>query len=385
MLKRINQKWLYLDSFSVFYVDVFILFFIFLIFNSLIIYQIASCIFALLFIYRFIYRYKKINTFTYYSINEDKQVCDQKMRGYQLGDVVAIIMNLLICLTANSNFMNQYENSLLWLVVFYSIFYFAFGSLSIIKNKMGWRILCILMSTMQGLMLCLFLMVEVLSRITSLLEGKNWDSILFMNDSTIDLIIGVGFVFEKVPIFTVVIILVSILLYIILIIGTPVYQQEQLTYSFKIVAIVITLCSIITFFLIDRMTPEILKHVNNNINDINKSKEIFNGAQIEYISYYKSYSKGNISSFFYLLLLPYTFGILVAYSVIDFVKRKNVKYINESFKIISNKNKDYFDCNKDYNLKKYLYYGGDKWRIEISVKQLELEEMLFKFNNNSSI
>jgi hypothetical protein len=206
-------------------------------------------------------------------------------------------------------------------------------------------------------------MVEVLSRITSLLEGKNWDSILSMNDSSIDLIVTAGFIFEKTPIFTVVTILISILLYIILIIGTPVYQQEQLTLSFKIVAIVIALCSIITFFLIDIMTPEILKHVNNTINDINKSKEIFAGAPIEYISYYKSYSKGNISSLFYILLLPYTFGIIVANIVIDFVKRKNVKNINESFKIISNQNKDYFDCNNDYNLKRYLYYGGDKWKI----------------------
>jgi len=130
------------------------------------------------------------------------------MRGYQLGDVVAITINIVICLTANSKFMNQYGNSLLWFIVFYSGFYFAFASLSIIRNKMGWRILCILMSTMQGLMLCLFLMVEVLSRITSLLEGKNWDNILSMNDSTIDFIVSVGFVFEKVPILTVVTILI---------------------------------------------------------------------------------------------------------------------------------------------------------------------------------
>ncbi len=233
----------------------------------------------------------------------------------------------------------------------------------------------------------MFLMAGVLSRITSLLEGKNWDSIFFINESTIDLIVAAGFIFEKIPLFTVVTILISILLYIILIIGIPVYQQEQLTLSFKIVAIIIALCSIIIFFLIDIMTPEILKHVNNTINDINKSKRIFTGAPKEYISYYISFSKGNISSLFYLLLLPYTFGIIVANIVIDFMKRKNVKSINESFQIISNynQNKDYFDYNKDYNFKRYLYYGGDKWKIEISAKQLELEKILLEFNNNRPV
>ncbi len=158
---------------------------------------------------------------------EDKeQVFDQKMRGYQLGDIVAIMMNLLLLVAENSDFMNQYGSNLFWVVAFYTGIFFIAASLAIIKNNIIWRIICIVMSTMQGVMACLFLISAVPLQISLIMEENSLNNMYFITDSAIKSIIDLGFVFEKTPILTMFTIFISIILYTILIIGTPVYQQE---------------------------------------------------------------------------------------------------------------------------------------------------------------
>lgn len=115
-IKKIGQKWLSIGSIAAFYIGFFIsLVFLFL-FENIRLYQILNCIFTILFVYRLVYRYKNINSLTYYSLEYKEQVVDQKMRGYQLGDIVAIMMNFLLLVVESSDFMNQYGNNLFWVV-----------------------------------------------------------------------------------------------------------------------------------------------------------------------------------------------------------------------------------------------------------------------------
>ena len=113
--KRLT-KWLSIGSIAAFSIGFFIsLVFLFL-FENIRLYQILNCIFTILFVYRLVYRYKNINSLTYYSLEYKEQVVDQKMRGYQLGDIVAIMMNFLLLVVESSDFMNQYGNNLFWVV-----------------------------------------------------------------------------------------------------------------------------------------------------------------------------------------------------------------------------------------------------------------------------
>lgn len=130
------------------------------------------------------------------------------------------------------------------------------------------------------------------------------------------------------------------------------------------------------------MTPDIIQYASDTFENIENNKE-FVGAPLEYILYYKEYSKGNISNLFYLLLLPYTFGILVANLVIDFVKRKNMKYANESLNNIHEIKSNNFDYAFEYYMKRYLYHGGEKWKYDMIIRQVEMEKNLYELKNTN--
>lgn len=383
MLSKINNKWLDLDSFTAFYVGVFFSFAFMYLFKSEKPFQIFILLFTILFIYRIFDRHKKIKMLTYYSLSEKNQLTDQTRRGYQLGDIIAIMVNLLLCVSGESDFMNQYGDSLFWIVGVYSAIYFAVASLAIIRNNIGLRILCIFLSTMQGLLCCIYLLIILLTLITSLLGINNISAMPTINDSMIDDFIYLGYILETMPIITISTIFISILLYIILIIGTPAYQQEQLVLCLKIVAIIVAMCGILAFFIANLLTPEIMQHIYNNLKSGNSS-EVFKGAPKEFALYYNNFSKGNVSNLFYLLFLPYTFGILTANLITDYVKRKNIENASESFNHISFDKIESIDYFNEYYIKRYFYYGGEKWKYEMSIKQYEMENMLSQIQNKHS-
>ncbi len=384
ILKWANHKWLYMSSYSTFFIGFMVSIIFLMIFKNKMIFQISNYIFIVFLIYRIIYQFIKIKNLKYYSLKDEKQVHDRKMRGYQIGDVVSLTMILILSISENSNFMNQNENSLLWVILSYSIIFLVIASLAIIKNNIFLRTISVMLSTIQGLIIFLSLSAILLIQIKSLMEGDGFYIIYdgTGTDSVGEMLIKLSFVFEQNPMITIVTVIISILLYASLIVGTPTYQQEQLALSFKIITIVIALLGIITFFLanfIELNIPQDIKEIIDNF----ANEEVYVDEIQKFVSYYQGYSKENILNLFYLLFLPYTFGIIVSELIMDLKKRRNTRNVDIILERIIELKLKKLDILIDNHLKKYLYYGGDKKVYEISINQIEIEKILYELKNRN--
>ncbi|QSX04787.1 hypothetical protein JYG23_08710 [Sedimentibacter sp. zth1] len=359
-MKKVIDKIFYTNSIKLFYILFFLstIFFVFI--KSKIFYIISVIMSCIIFGYRLINRHKKIKMLEFYSLDDEKQTNDRKMRSYQFSDCVAIVVNVILCISMDEVFMKYYGNSLIWIVVCYASIYFVSVYFSIQKNLITLKVLCVLMSTMQGLLIFLGLIIFVVIMLSVFVHGNCVNIPNLFDKSQIDSIVMWGFIFEKMPLITSVTASISIILYIVLIFGTPYYQYNKLIYAFKTAIIIFTLCSIVMFFVINIATDSIVQFAHE------KGKMLLENMPNDTIDmsiydYYKNFSKTNLSNLVYLLLLPYTFGILVSGLIIDIKKNMNVKKADKAFEVIMT----HKWLEIDYYLKKYYYYGGDKSKMQM--------------------
>lgn len=170
------------------------------------------------------------------------------------------------------------------------------------------------------------------------------------------LVIVGTYILEYYPLFTVIPMAVSALLYAIYIFNTPAYQLDKIKIAYNVVNISATLVGVFAFF----FSRYYEKNIMENMEAIMRSDECIDFFQImpNAMKYLEEFGEGNINNLFYLLVLPYTFGILVANMCIEKKERKADKKRKEILKNI------YFldMCNKEKIIelkKEYLYWGGN--------------------------
>lgn len=374
--KKLWHRWMSLGSLVAFYSGFFISLLLVFISKSPLLFQITNLICTALFLSRIIYRARGLRNLDYYSLHDESQSIDRRMRGHQLGDIVAIILYLLLFISEFTDIMIQYGDSLLWVIIIYASAYFALASLAITRNRLIYRIACILASTIQGLILCFILMVFLLLQARSLMEGHGFNLTFTIDNATSELFIGGGFLFESTPYLTLVTTLISTLLYISFIVGTPVYQLEQTALGFKITTIIVALGSIVAFFATAIIAPQITQYATAALKNTAQKGILPADAPPELILYLKNYTKTNLSNLFYLLLIPYTFGILIANLFLDLKKNYSAKHVKAALKNFLQAGEVADVAQYDRNMKKFLYYGGELWKYEVQSMQLKYESVL---------
>lgn len=371
-----KNRWIKsLSSFTVFCTCFFIMMVALFIFKNVYVIKILSILFILLFLFRLKCRFNSIRKLEYYKVGFNKQIDDVTNRGKQVGDVIAIMMYVLLLLCSEP-LTNTRDN--IACLTFYFIVYFAMTKFAIVKNNNFFRTVGILMTTIQGLLASLIVLVILLKTLSNFTESGNLliDYSMITDTISTELFLTSGFFLETYPGISIIMICVTIILYIGIILITPVYQQENLFVSFKVVTLIVTLGGIIVFFITSNLTSSLIQHIKANFQDIDRYTFFYKGAPIEYIEYCRNLSMVNIKNIFYILLLPYTFGIIVANMVIDCVKKRNKKRINMAYDVLF-KGKSYLpDSEKEYYIKMYHYYGGDSFQYDIFKRQKDMEERL---------
>lgn len=325
-------------------------------------------IFFVIYLVRIVYavmRNSKINSIIYdgdtIDYSESKKVCADNC-----ADVVAMIVYVIMLLSKNPQIAKLLISDNITLVLFYSLIYFIFVYYSIKNDYVILKICTLLCSTIQGVMFLLVMITIPLRSLVYSMENQKLiiETIPIDRDSFCSSIIIIGHMLEKHPLYTFIPLIISIILYTVYICMSPGFQLGKIKIAMQIVNILIVTISIIMFFgadylnvYVNQFKKSIMLGNNNNYDFKGKAWEI------EILKYIKNFETVNIKNLLYLLVVPYSGGILYANLIVElkirYIKKKTNTILEN---MIDNKKIE----NKER--KRYFYYGGDKIHYKLCRK-----------------
>lgn len=367
-LKKCIKRALLCSSFAAFYVA-FILSFPFIkIVNGYIFILLLDIIYL---ISRIIYRIYLLKECDHIEIENSKinYSKDQIMRANYFGDIMGIIIYIVLIVSIK-NPKSTLLNGMMSIPLVYCFIYFACAYFSVLKNYVTLKAITILSSTIQGVMV---IMISVLYALEGVLycmqkiaqQGEGIEKVTIQMPDVAQGIIYVSYILEKYPIFTIIPMVISIVLFVLFIYMTPVYQLSKLKLAFQIVNVFMVLIGILSFFLANYFG----EFINSNKMLLMTSSmyqefvdEVVNGK-----TYFENFGTSNIKNLFYLAVLPYTFGILTANVIMEL----RVKYAERKSESILEKLKEVRVLTEEEKIqlrKKYYYFGGKKHNFDLCEK-----------------
>lgn len=355
-VKNMVKKVLHVNTVSAFYIPfIFIvIFFLMKLEKGILIGSVIACIY---FAIRLIYRGKCIKYGQMIELKKLDFTEDQVVQGDNLGDVAAIILYLIFGVSEMPS-ANAYVEGWTGVLLIYCFVYFATAAFSIKKDWVIFKIATLLMSTIQGVMCLVILLGYACIVVMTIFDGRNVEVMFQVNTRYVveSLIVGSAYSFETFPIYTLVPIVVSALLYVIYILFTPIYQLDKMKIAYNIVNILVTLIGVFAFF-ISKYYGGIIE--KNKVAFMNSDVGVDMISNIPtLVDYLDKFDESNIYNLFYLLILPYTFSILVASMCIEMKERKAVQMRKDILERI-----DVYETNDEEKIlelkKEYLYWGGD--------------------------
>jgi len=325
---------------------------------------------------RIIYRIYLLKQCDYIEIKNDKidYSRDQEIRANYFGDIIGIIIYIVLIVSY------QYPNStmlngIVCIPLIYCFVYFVCAYVSVLKNYVTFKAITILSSTIQGVMLFVISLAYALYGVLNCYEklaqkGESVNVVMIQMHDVAEGIIYVTYILEKYPVFTIIPMFISLVLFVLFIYMTPVYQLGKLKLAFQVVNIFMVLLGILSFFLANYIGEFITE---NKILLMNSS--MYEGFVYEVVNgktYFDNFGTSNIKNLFYLAVLPYTFGILTSNVIMEL----RVKYAEKKSESILEKLKDVkvlTDEEKIQLRKKYYYFGGKKHNFDIFEK-VKIEE-----------
>lgn len=312
---------------------------------------------------------------------------DAQKREDQLIDILCISASVIIMLYKNQ-IIPQSSNIAGMLLV--SFIYFVSVSFSISYDYRIKRFstcvirktITIFLSSIQGLFLLLILMVTGLSFVADLLPkiqnltASSTTSLSNSQNTTTGIInpllnsqyiVTLCYIFNTSVVEIVVLSTISVLLLQILIIFTPPYQLTDLSKSFKIANILIAFMGVAFYFYANWIWPSAQSFAQSTAN-VGSEMSLQSKEMTSFIEYLKSFSKGEITNLGYLLFLPYTFGAVIFNFLLDLSKNR---YQKKSQSVLEEMiNSDPVEQEKNINLKKFIFYGGERFMFDLISKIL---------------
>lgn len=353
-------------SFTVFYTFVFLLLFIAAITKlNLIIFNITLGLICLLFVFRVIHRRMNLNRLVYFNIDEKNYKQDSIKRGEQLGDLVAIILYIILCLDLNINMIGNFKNDTIIMIVFCALVYLPIASISISKNKKILKVITILLATFYGLFIMLFIIFIPLALFISYIGKVDFSEFqnLLSNFKAEDIVI-LSFILETNLLVTIVFIACSIILFLVFIFYTPPYQLDDLTDSLKIANLIVVIVSVIIFYYANVSWEKIVS-VINDINNLEFDASLTSEEDFKFKKFVETFSKSNIINLGYILLLPYVLGITIANLVVDILKKRYKRKATSSLDSLLNSERSLNQNEIELLRKKFVYNGGEKYNLKL--------------------
>ena len=323
-------------------------------------------IFFVIYLVRIVYAVmhnSKINSIIYdgdtVDYSESKKVCADNC-----ADIVEMLVYVIIFLSKNPQIAKLLTSDSIALVLFYSLIYFMFVYYSIKNDYVILKICTLLCSTIQGVMFLLVMITIPLQSLVYSMENQKLiiETIPIDRDSFCSSIIIIGHMLEKHPLYTFIPLIISIILYTVYICMSPGFQLGKIKIAMQIVNILIATISIIMFFGADYLN-EYVNQFKKSIMLGNNNNYAFKSWEMEILKYIKNFETVNIKNLVYLLVVPYSGGILYANLIVElkirYIKRKTNTILENMLdnKKIENKER-----------KRYFYYGGDKVHYKLCRK-----------------
>lgn len=314
-----------------------------------------------IFLYRIILRKKNFRKLLYIDLSSNDYKEDSKQRSFQIVDSYSLISFIVygVFLLIELNYGLSDFIAIVIFLTFILYLFLKLASKSILMKSRFYKIVTIFFTSIQGILLITYILAILLNLL--LYQTKNH----FYNPFTIENIVSFCFVVEESMIVFLLLVIFSIILFVIYIFMTPAYQIEELSDALKISNIIFVVLSIIILY----YSNSIIQDINNyKIEVLEKvSMEQYSKEDMKYLRYISEFSKANIINMGYLILLPYTIGILISNFIIEVVKRKFKSKVNDLLKEFLDI--DNFDENGTLIIKKkYKYYNGDKFILMLLEK-----------------
>lgn len=364
LLKKITKSALMCSSFAAFYIG----FFVSLPFIKMVEWYTVVLVLNIFFLVgRIVYRIQLLKECDYIEIEKSKidYSEDQKLRANYFGDIMGIMMYIVLIVSFQDP-NSALTNVIMSIPLTYCFIYFGCAYVSVLKNHITLKVVTVLSSTIQGVLIILLLFTYVLEKILYILNQGGTVGVSFINNMDIAQgIIMITYVLENSPFLTIVPMVITLVLFVIYIYMTPVYQLGKLKLSFQIVNIFMVLVGILSFFVANYYGD----YINTN-KAILINSDMYKGLVREFTSgaaYFENFGTGNVKNLFYLSILPYTFGILTANVIMELRLKRAKKKSNNVLDII----KESRNLNEVELLKlrkKFFYYGGQKLDFEIFEK-----------------
>lgn len=290
---------------------------------------------------------------------------DQGKRAEYFGDVAGGIIYI--------SFLGLIKiNETIGVTVFFYGIFFIIAYFSVKKNSIFIKIIAILCSTMQGIMGIILLATYVLVVVQQFLTQQvntGLETVVAQLDTEKKIMIFFIYYLEQEPLVTIIPMVVSIALFFIIILMTPTYQQNKLKLAFQIVNILMVLIGILSFWGVDRMGDAIAAKHRDFVVSIEQESLKYD---INDMNYFENFGAENIKNLFYLIVLPYTFGILVTNIFLE----AKIKYAKEKKNDILNQIL-IGQSEKDDNLRKqYYYWGGEKNNFNLYQRVYEISKSM---------
>lgn len=354
-LKKIGKVLVNFNAAAAFYITLILLLILTLakVEKAIMVGSIIACLFFLI---RLVYRAVFIKRGQGIVLHNLNFTLNQEIQGDMFADVAALMLYLLLCIL-EMPWANMDAGEWTGIFLLYSSIYFVMAAFSVKKNSVILKAITLTLSTLQGLLGVMFLVAYACMCITSVLDGRGIENMQFIEGNLFDEMIIVGtYTLEFFPAFTLISMIVSVLLYVIYILNTPIYQLEKLKIAYNVVNVFVTLVGIFAFF----FSKYYERFIVENMNSIMNSEEYvdFMTAIPNAMEYLKSFGESNINNLFYLLVLPYAFGILISNMCIEKKERKAEGKRKEILKKFYSQEM----CTEDKIMelrKEYLYWGGD--------------------------
>ena len=258
--------------------------------------------------------------------------------------------------------LNDPSAEYVYVVVMVILLFFGSAYYSIKRNSLLLKCISLFSSTVQGL-LCIMVASTItcnfiVNRLCSITGAPVEPSgVSFLRVQIPQIIIALTYCFERQIKWTVGMLLITIILYFLVIFLTPIYQFQNLKLALQIVNICMTIIGVIAFFSGDIFCDYLRWHRYSIIYEFVDEQEVY--------KYALSYGVSQYKNLFYLMVLPYTCGILFANI---FVNLKNDRIMAKKKEVFLEivRNKD-FQCQE--RIQRYYALGGNSTDLKI-VKEI---------------
>lgn len=329
------------------------------------------------YIFQAVSGYKKLKNGSLIELGENK-IDFRKDREQHAQCVIFGVAAIFLGMFEISLLVENNVSEFITIMFFVIALFFCISYYSIKKDSMCLKCLTLFSSTAQG-MTCILVVIALLfdflgSVLYKINEGLEPMNVIVSSELLCQIVIVLTYYLERKIVWTLGMLAITVILYYVFIYITPIYQLEKLKKAFQIMNICMTMIGILAFF----CAYDFCDYISNFRYVI--AQEFI--VEPEVYQYALSYGVTEFKNLFYIAVLPYTCGILLANMFMNIrIQKCEVKEKELLIEMMESK-----DFESEEKIRKYYAVGGNSLNLKImkEIYDVAINEKIPKYSDEIS-